>query len=95
MKCLVFAYHRRSPSRPRVRTLEGKEGSMDMTLELSLVAATLDCLHRRTGEPSTLGGHQHLRRAAEGLDEVRASLELLSREDAPPDEEGCSLVQMA
>ena len=68
---------------------------MDMTRELSLVAATLDCLSRRAGEPSTLGGHHHLRRAAEGLDEVRAELNALAREDAPPDEDGCSLVQSA
>lgn len=68
---------------------------MDLTLERSLVAATLDCLHRRARETSAPPTFQRLRRAAEALDEARAELDHLAREEAPPDEEGCSLVQSA
>lgn len=69
--------------------------ALDLTLERSLVAATLDCLHRRACEGVAPPAHQRLRRAAEALDEARAELEHLSREDTPPDEEGVSLVQPA
>jgi hypothetical protein len=69
--------------------------ALDLTLERSLVVATLDCLHRRAREGVAPPAHLRLQRAAEALDEARAELECLSREDTPPDEEGVSLCQPA